>query len=375
VAVIVLATAAWLIVGAGHKSPTPVDAPTKSELAQAQPRAEQERVVSDEARRQALARARVWPRSHPPPDDALGAETLDELSCRFVVTRVGGTTPKFDCALDDGETIRVKYGNAAEIPSEAAATWLVKALGFPADTISLVKRLRCYGCPAEPYTTLKTVGAARAGSLFTRTVDYGRYRDFDWVAVERKFEAQPIETSTVQGWSFHELDQVDEARGGAPRAHVDALRLLAAFLAHWDNKSENQRLVCVSQPWPDGTACVEPLLMLQDLGAAFGPRKVDLDGWANTGIWGDRPTCRLSMRGLPHDGASFADVRIGESGRQLLLARLRRLSPTQMATLFAEARFDRKRGLFSDVRPVAEWVRAFQARVAMISEGPACPAL
>ena len=46
---------------------------------------------------------------------------------------------------------------------------------------------------------------------------------------------------------------VDPSKGGAPRAHVDALRLLAVFLAHWDNKAENQRLVCLSETWPQGT--------------------------------------------------------------------------------------------------------------------------
>ena len=32
------------------------------------------------------------------------------------------------------------------------------------------------------------------------------------------------------------------------RADLDALRLLARVLAHWDNKSENQRLVCLDGP-------------------------------------------------------------------------------------------------------------------------------
>ena len=375
-AVTIVAAAVWLIVSRGHGTPTPIEAPTRAEIKQAERRAERERVVTEEARQQALARARIWARSPAPPvTGPFRSDMIDELSCRFIVTKLGGTTPKFNCVLENGETIRVKYGNAAEIPSEAAATSLIRALGLPSDTITLVERLRCHGCPAEPFTTLKTVQAVHGGPLFTHAVDYGRHRDFDWVAIERKYDGQPIETATVQGWSFHELEQVDASQGGAPRAHVDALRLLAAFLAHWDNKSENQRLVCVSRSWPDGAPCPEPVLMLQDLGAAFGPRKVDLDGWTGTGIWGDRATCRLSMRGLPYDGASFADVRIGEPGRQMLLTRLRRISEAQAADLFAGARFDQKRGLFSDVRPVTDWARAFTMRVKMISDGPPCPAL
>ena len=82
---------------------------------------------------------------------------------------------------------------------------------------------------------------------------------------------------------------MDAAKGGAPRAHVDALRLLSVFLAHWDNKSENQRLVCLSEKdWPDGGTCRAPLAMLQDIGAAFGPKKVDLEGWTKAPIWANR---------------------------------------------------------------------------------------
>jgi hypothetical protein len=375
-AITVLAAAVWLAMSAGRHSAAPVDAPTTVELERARPRSADERVVSDATRRQALARARVWPRSRPSSDaEPFRTTTVNEVSCRFLVTRLGGTTPKFDCVLENGETLRVKYGIAAEIPSEAAATRLARALGFPSDRITLVERLRCHGCPSDPFTTMKTVDAAHAGSLFAHTVDYGEYRDFDWVAIERKYDGQPIETTTQQGWEFHELDQVDPSRGGAPRAHVDALRLLAAFLSHWDNKSENQRLVCVSRPWPDDVPCPEPLLILHDLGAAFGPQKVDLDGWSTNGIWGDRATCTLSMQRLPYHGGTFTDVRVGEPGRQLFIARLRRISAADAADIFAGARFDQKRGLFSDVRPVADWVRAFRTRVAMITDGPPCPAL
>ncbi len=60
-----LAIAVWLAMGTGRRSATPVDAPTPAEVERAKPRSADERVVSDAARRQALARARVWPRSRP----------------------------------------------------------------------------------------------------------------------------------------------------------------------------------------------------------------------------------------------------------------------------------------------------------------------
>jgi hypothetical protein len=374
--VTLIAMGVWLAVGSNHRSGTPIEAPTKAEISRALPRSAEARVVTEAVRRDALARARVWRDSSPAfADGPFRASTVDEISCRFIVTHLGGTTPKFDCVLESGETIRVKYGSGAEIPSEAAATRLVRALGFAADTVTLVRRLRCHGCPVDPFTTMKTVGAVGAGPLYAHAIDYAEHHDFDWVAMERKYDGHSIETATQQGWAFHELEQVDAARGGAPRAQVDALRLMAAFLAHWDNKADNQRLVCVSRDWSGGVACPEPVLVLQDLGAAFGPRKVDLDGWSTTGIWGDRSNCRLSMRGLPHDGATFADVRVGEPGRQLLARGLRQVSEAQAADLFAGARFDQRRGLFTEVRPVDDWVRAFMTRVRMISDGPPCPAL
>jgi hypothetical protein len=376
VLVTVAATAVWLLVENGRRSPAPVAPPDGAELAGARPRSAEFRLVSEAERNDALARAQVWRNPGRVTADAPFSTTrLDDIACRFVATSLGGTTPKFDCALESGQVIRVKYGSAAEIPSEAAATRLTRALGFAADEITLVKRLRCYGCPDQPFAAVKAAQMVRALPLLRHTLDYDEYRDFDWVAVERKFDGRPIETATVQGWAFHELDLVDASKGGAPRAHVDALRLLAAFLAHWDNKPDNQRLVCVSAEWPPGSPCRSSMLVLQDLGAAFGPAKVDLDGWTQTGIWGDRSKCRLTMRGLPFDGATFSDVRVGEQGRQLLAQRLRQLTEQQIADLFAGARFDRRRGLFSDVRPVDEWVRAFQKRVTMIAGGPACPPL
>jgi hypothetical protein len=44
------------------------------------------------------------------------------------------------------------------------------------------------------------------------------------------------------------LPLVDPAKGGATRAELDALRLTAILLGHWDNKASNQRLVCEEGP-------------------------------------------------------------------------------------------------------------------------------
>src|SRR5436190_16584611 len=330
------------------------------------------RLVSGEERVDAIARAQVW---HEPARGAgqshLPANAvIDDLACRFVLKRLNGTTPKFNCILDTGEEVRIKYGKGAEIPPAAAATRLLRALGFAADEITLVHHLRCYGCPLEPFTTSKAVQSIRVSGVYEKVIDYHDYHDYEWVALERKYDAWPIETATQEGWAFPELGRIDASHGGAPRAHVDALRLIAVFLAHWDNKADNQRLVCDRRDWPERTPCPAPLMLLQDLGATFGPRKVNLRRWRTSTIWADRVRCRITMRHLPYSGATFQDVQVGEPGRELASRLLERLTDEDVADLFRGARFDQERGLFSDVRPVAAWVDAFKTRVRLISEGP-----
>jgi len=333
------------------------------------------RVVSSEERLDAIARAQVWrePARGTAHTDLPASPVIEELSCRFVLKRLNGTTPKFNCLLDTGEEVRIKYGKGAEIPAEAAATRLLRALGFAADEITLVHRLRCYGCPLEPFATSKAVQSIRVSGVYEKVIDYDGFHDYEWVALERKYEAWPIETATQEGWAFPELGRINPSNGGAPRAQVDALRLVAVFLAHWDNKADNQRLVCDRRDWPEATACDAPRMLLQDLGATFGPRKVNLRRWRTSTIWSDRVRCRITMRHLPYSGATFQDVRVGEAGRQLAARLFERLTDDDIADLFRAARFDQERGLFSDVRPVAGWVDAFKMRVRLISEGPPCP--
>lgn len=335
-----------------------------------------DRTVSEEARAEMLTRAHVWQEPSVPVAQAslLGDEDVPrQLHCLFKLTSLGGTTPKFDCALPDGEELRIKYGKGPEIPAEAATTRLLRALGFAADRVELVESLRCYGCPKEPFSTMKAVEITRAAPLYERVIDHEQYEDFDWVAVERKLDARPIETDRMKGWAFFELKQIDPARGGAPRAQVDALRLLAVFLAHWDNKAENQRLVCLTRHWPDGTACPEPFLLIQDTGATWGPGKVDLDRWKEAPLWDDRARCLTSMREFPYAGATFEPVEITEGGRQLLARLLNELTDRQLTELFTGARFDQKRGLFNTTHPAAAWINAFKAKRRQITDGPSCP--
>lgn len=334
------------------------------------------RKVTPEERIDALSRAAVW--RQPPPiaraSFAADPKQPKMQTCTFEVAALSGTAPKFDCRVQDEEKIRVKYGRSPEVPSEVATTRLLHALGFGADDMTLFERVRCYGCPSEPFVTMKTLGFAGMQDWYVKVMDPKSFKDFEWAAVERKHPGLAIETEEVEGWAFFELDLIDPAKGGAPRAHVDALRLLAVFLSHWDNKSENQRLVCLSD-WPDGGRCERPFAMMQDVGSSWGPRKIDLDAWRKAPLWNDRATCTISMDHLPYHGATFQPVQIGDAGRRHLGNLLSQLSDQQLHDLFQSARFDRVSGLLGNRQPapIADWVAAFKNKAAQITGGPACP--
>ncbi|WP_347717624.1 hypothetical protein [Sphingomonas sp.] len=49
-----------------------------------------------------------------------------------------------------------------------------------------MKQVRCYGCPAEPFVTMKAVDLTDSDVLYKKFVNYDHYKDFDWAAVERQ---------------------------------------------------------------------------------------------------------------------------------------------------------------------------------------------
>ena len=379
-ALLVLVSAAWI--WAAHR-PSDDRLPTAAYEPVTEPHWE---VAADQAqaiRDDALARARVWREPAEPigrvdftrnPGDADPLDPTQPISCKFLPRATRGTTPKFDCILPGGEVVKVKYGATEEVHAEVAASRLLAALGFGADHMDLVPRLRCFGCPISPFRVYQALELARMDGAYTRRIDFTHYRDFEWPAVERRFKAASIDTPAVKGWGFYELDNVDPARGGSSRAHVDALRLMAVFLHHWDNKAENQRLVCLSEPKSDGNGpCGKPFAFLQDLGSSFGPYKVNLERWSTRRVWSDPATCELDMKDMPFAGATFVTVRITEEGRRFLAGQLRQLSETQIHTLFTAARFPEYHWRWDAGADVTNWVRAFQHKVREIADREPCP--
>jgi hypothetical protein len=343
-----------------------------------QPREEAKLAGSAEAlaafRLDALARAQVW-RLPPQPiervdftrnlDRDFGSD--DVVACQYLLEDSKGWTPKFDCVLPDGEVLRVKYGdNNGEVFAEVVATRFLAALGFGADRVSVVRAVRCFGCPPAPNP--------RWGDLYNRFLQArGGYREFDPAVVERPLPGTSVNTKEGKGWGWNEIDAIDPARGGASRAEVDALRLLAVFLAHWDNKPENQRLVCLDEPRKVEDGCTRPFAMIQDVGATFGPRRLDLARWKETPVWADARACRVSLSSMPYEGGTFPDTSISEGGRRFLAERLARLSRAQIRALFSGARLESYAELSAEGRDAEAWADAFLDRVRQIARAGPCP--
>lgn len=359
------------------------------------------RSKAGERRRDALARALLWREPqldgldlrHNPRDLFAGAE---EVACKFHPEKVGGTTPKFSCVFEGGEVLKVKYGRNPEIHTEVAATRLLHALGAGADSIYLMKRLRCFGCPEDPQVMLRCIsssfeewvrqcepiyGERTATGDLRVSVDYDKYVDFACVSIERKLGGKAIETGRITGWGFDELAQIQGGRGDAGRAERDALRLLAVLLNNWDTRADNQRLVCLDEgPGPAPGGCRQSYAYMQDVGATFGrvggtkeERKLNLAGWRAVPVWKDAATCLVEIDSPPLHGATFGEAVISEGGRSFLARRLRRLTTRHVRDLFEGARFANHAGATGPERDVDQWVEAFQGKVQQITARKPCP--
>ena len=215
------------------------------------------------------------------PQDASSFQPDAVVHCDYVEEKQTGT-PKFDCAISPDDKIRVKYGEEnGEIYSEVAASRLLWALGFGADRAYPVTVV-CKGCPVDPMKSQKKTEGSR---------------EFAAAVVERKLPGDPIELRKDSGWAWVELSFVDQTSGGAPLAHRDALKLLAAMIQHTDNKPQQQRILCLDKvhgltAQEDGR-CAHPFMMINDLGKTFGQATltnadkksaVNFDAWSGTPI-------------------------------------------------------------------------------------------
>ncbi len=295
----------------------------------------------------------------------------ETVSCTYVERKLDGHTPKFDCAVAADDEVKVKYGlENGEVYGEVAGTRLLWALGFGADRMYPV-RVVCRGCPhGLPGGRVDSAGAVV----------------FDPAVIERKAAGHEITARDHEGWSWKELDLVDEAAGGAPIEHRDALKLLAVLMQHTDNKAEQQRLVCLDTFDPDrgAEACSRPFMLINDLGKTFGrsdifnrdkAASVNFERWSSVSVWKGRDGCvgnlAKSMTGTLYDPL------ISEPGRQFLSGLLAQLTDAQLADLFDAARVtlrpDPNAENIPSAATVQDWVNAFKKKRAEIA-GRNCPA-
>jgi hypothetical protein len=147
------------------------------------------------------------------PEDEKGFAPNAVVACKYVDNKGSGRSPKFNCRTADGDEVKVKYGQTnGEVYGEVAASRLLWALGFGADHMYPVQ-VQCRDCPSDPARDSRE---RRPEVLFNPA------------AIERKMPGEEMESSPDSGWSWRELNLVDEESGGAPRAHRDAFKLLAA---------------------------------------------------------------------------------------------------------------------------------------------------
>jgi hypothetical protein len=321
--------------------------------------------VTPEQRATYLKRSMVWQPTDVASHDLLAGPrrkdgfTFDQqVACDYIVDPggLGGTTPKFSCALAPDDVVKVKYGRKnGEVYAGVAATRLFWALGFGADAVYPVQ-VTCRNCPIEPWwwSTEKRVDQ----------------KTYELATIERRLPGERIESKEDEGWTWSELDTVDESAGGAPRAHRDALKLLMVLIQNSDSKPDNQRLLCpedaVAKDAAGNQTCSRPLMYVHDLGYAFGEatlfdtKKNNLASWEGEPIWKDPAACvgnlKKSMLG------TFKDPTIGEAGRKFLADLLLKLSDKQITDMFTAARVERFHEHPERNRPIADWVQAFKRK-------------
>ena len=296
------------------------------------------------------------------PQGAGAFEPNEAVACDYLQEKLTGTTRKFECTIGENDVVKVRYGDEnGKVQGAVIASRLLWALGFGADGLYPV-RVTCRGCSSDPWKQRDRTSGEHL---------------FDPATIERKPKGHEMNSENQGGWAWPELDAVDERQGGATRAQRDALKLLAVFMQHTDNKLQQERLLCLPNGRTADGGCEKPFMMLHDVGLTFGKANVfnrtsvgsvNFAEWSSAGIWKDDDGCVGHMsKSLT---GTLGDPTISEAGRQFLSDLLEQLSDKQIHDLFEVARVDlRSRRPNSSESPasVDEWVAAFNHKRAEIA--------
>ena len=316
-----------------------------------------------------ISRSQVWnPTDIPSLDLEAGPQGegafrfRETVTCDYIDKKLPGHSAKFDCTIGNNDKVKVKYGGTnGEVYGEVLATRLLWALGFGADRMYPVNVI-CRGCPED------FGGILRSRHEFR----------FDPAVIERKMKGTEWPKEDARGWSWSELDLVNEDAGGAPRPQREALKLLAVFFQHTDSKPTNQRIVCMDPTSIRSEAsCDHAFLMLNDVGLTFGhatrsnaddESSVNLVAWRRTPVWKDDRAC---VGNLPKSfTGTLNNPVISEEGRRFLADLLMQLSDRQIHQLFEAARVQLRLRSPGDVSSgfatIDEWADTFKEKRSQI---------
>jgi hypothetical protein len=264
-----------------------------------------------------------------------------------------------------------------EVFTQVAATRLLWALGFPADSQYSALAVNCVGCSTDPFKdNLKENTAA----LTDRAVA------FRVAAVERLFPGDALEVNDDDTWSWTDAAQLYAGSWNRDqKVAFDAYRLALGMLAYHNPLDSQNRLVCAE--WKAGAAgpriCSRVVMMVQDVGSTFGKpgsfgnSRGDFSDWETERVFANADRCELQY---PLKNAAT----VLEDARALLARRLETLDRERVRAIFYAARFDMmdlkqvnrlRHGGGSDSGQAAidEWTNAFMQRAAEVRNARNCP--
>jgi hypothetical protein len=289
-----------------------------------------------------------------------------EIACTYIQKthkELGGTSSKFDCQGQNRKTYRIKYGIKSH--TTVAASRLLWALGFGAP-ISTPVRVICDGCPPDPW---KKADPIEGRTVFKEAV-IQKLQDGKEITVSGKAEV---------GWSWnHDLPLLSEKAGGATRAQVDALKLIAVLIQHGDSKAAQQKLICRPRDYDPKTGfCHRPYMYVYDLGNTFGSgglkvHALNFEKWKSKSVFKDQVSCIGNLRqdiGNGRDGLTFP--KISEEGRLFLAHLLSQFiaDRSRVVAMFTVAHIE----MTDHTHTADDWADVFIAKAREIIDHNRCP--
>jgi hypothetical protein len=288
------------------------------------------------------------------------------ISCTYLYKthkQLRGTTPKFECQGADGKTYRIKYGVKSH--TTVAASRLFWALGFGAPASTPVKVV-CHGCPPDPWHKPEAV---QGENTFKDAV----------IQEMKKGKEITVWNKAELGWNWkNDLSLVSEEQGGATRAQVDALKLMAVLVQHGDSKSAQQKLICRPQDYDENKkVCRQPYAYVYDLGKSFGSdglrvHPLDFERWKHKTVFKGPATCIGNLQQNAGNGrVGLTLPTISEEGRLFLADLLQQFiaDRSRVVAMFTVAHME----MANPEHTADDWADVFISKAQEIINHSPCP--